>query len=118
MSYTVEQLEEIVAEARVAAQLAANNYFNKEMGGQDNYPCGFAWVSIYSHDGQKLKGNTKLGRNLKRAGVEQDYRRVFRIYNPSGINCQNIDVKEVGARAAAEVLKRYGFSAYPDSRLD
>ena len=118
MSYTDKQLEAIVTEAKIEAYKAADQFFNEKMNGQDNYPCGFAWVNIRSYNGEKLKGNTKIGRALKRAGVEQDYRRVFRIYNPSGINCQNIDVKEVGARAAAEVLKRYGFSAYPDSRLD
>jgi hypothetical protein len=31
---------------------------------------------------------------------------------------QNIDVKEIGAKAAVEVLRKYGISAYTGSRLD
>jgi len=36
----------------------------------------------------------------------------------TGLHCQNVDTKEVGARAAADVFKRYGFTAYAGSRLD
>lgn len=111
--YTVEDIRGIVDEARQAAYAAAQTYFNDVLDGVDQYACGFAWVSIHG-----IKGNTKIGRKLKAAGVEQSWDRSFQIWNPSGYPCQNIDTLEAGARAAAEVFKRYGFTAYAGSRLD
>ena len=113
MNYTQEQVNNIVAEARTAARVAAEKFFKERLGGQDQYACGFAWVEI-----QKVKGNTRLGQMLKAAGVTQDWKRTFSIWNPSGLNCQNVDTKEAGADAAAEVFEKYGFSAYSGSRLD
>lgn len=113
MDFTQDQINAIVFEARHEAGHAAAKYFQEKLGGQDRYACGFAWVNI-----QGIKGNTKLGRMLKAAGVKQDYTKVFQIWNPSGLPCQNIDTKEEGARAAAEVFKRYGFKAMAGSRLD
>ena len=111
--YTVENLREIVALAKDAAYRAADVYENDVMKGGWG-ACGFAWVNIY-----KIKGNTKIGRKLKAAGVEQSWDRSFQIWNPSGYPVQNIDTLEAGARAAAEVFKRYGFDkAYAGSRLD
>lgn len=115
---TTQELENIVTEAKVAAARAANEYFEEKLDGQDAYACGFAWVNIYSYNGEKLKGSTKLGKALKAAGVKQDAYRIFQIWNPSGHRCQNVDTKEAGARAAAEVFQSYGFSAYAGSRLD
>ncbi len=113
MNYTKEQVEEIVAEARAAAYKAAMEFFYDRLGGKDQYACGFAWVNIYG-----VKGNTKLGKTLKAAGVRQDYTKAFQIWNPSGMGVQNVDTLEAGAEAAAEVFKRYGFEAYAGSRLD
>ena len=53
MEYTVEQVRDIVAEARAEARKAADEYFQTKLGGQDQYACGFAWVDIYG-----IKGNT------------------------------------------------------------
>ncbi len=113
MNYTKDQVEEIVAEARAAAYKAAMEFFYDRLGGRDQYACGFAWVNIYG-----VKGNTKLGKMLKEAGVRQDYTKAFQIWNPSGMGVQNVDTLEAGAEAAAEVFKRYGFEAYAGSRLD
>jgi len=113
MEYTVEQVKAIVAEAREEAKKAADEFFQKKLGGQDQYACGFAWVNIYG-----VKGNTKLGKTLKAAGLKQDYTKAFSIWNPSEHNCQNIDTKEAGANAAAKVFEKYGFRAYAGSRLD
>ena len=118
MEYTVDQIKEIVAEAKAAAFLAAQKFFQEKLGGRDQYACGFAWTSIYKYNGQPIKGNTKIGRAMKAAGIRQDYNRVFQIWNPSGYGCQNIDTLEEGARAAADVFKKYGFTAYAGSRLD
>jgi hypothetical protein len=113
MNYTQEQVNNIVAEAKSEARVAAEKFFKERLGGQDQYACGFAWVEI-----TKIKGNTKLGRMLKAAGVKQDWKRTFSIWNPSDMHCQNVDTKEAGADAAAKVFEKYGFSAYAGSRLD
>ena len=113
MNYTVQQLKDIVAEACTAARDAADLYFQTKLNGQDQYACGFAWVNIYG-----VKGNTKLGKMLKAAGVRQDYTKAFQIWNPSGMAVQNVDTLEAGARAAAEVFELAGFTAYAGSRLD
>lgn len=113
MDYTVQQIKDIVAEACSAASDAAQLYFQTKLGGRDQYACGFAWVNICG-----IKGNTKLGRRLKEAGVRQDYTKAFQLWNPSGLPVQNIDCKEAGANAAAQVLQKYGFQAFVGSRLD
>ena len=113
MQYTVQQVKDIVAEACQAAQDAATLYFHSKLNGRDQFACGFAWVNICG-----IKGNTKMGRVLKEAGIRQDYTKAFQLWNPSGLPVQNIDCKEVGADAAAKVLQKYGFQAYAGSRLD
>jgi hypothetical protein len=113
MNYTVQQIKDIVAEACREAQTAGELFFQTKLGGRDQFACGFAWVNIYG-----VKGNTKLGKALKEAGVRQDYTKAFSIWNPSGLPVQNIDCKEAGAEAAAKVFQKYGFQAYAGSRLD
>ena len=75
--------------------------------------CGFAWINIYG-----IKGNTKLGKRFKAAGVERSYDGSLQIYNPSGHRGQSMDVKEAGAEAAARVFTKYGFKCYAGSRAD
>lgn len=114
MEYTQEQVDAIVTEAKQAAQQAATKFFQEQLGGQDQYACGFAWVDIYG-----VKGNTRLGKMLKAAGLRKDWTgKAFQIWNPSGHGCQNVDTKERGAVAAAQVFEKYGFRAYAGSRLD
>ena len=110
---TPEQIPAIVAEAKQAAFEAANKFFQERLGGQDQYSCGFAWTTIYG-----VKGNTRLGKALAREGVTKAYSGGLQLWNPSGLHCQNIDTKEVGANAAAKVFQKYGFRAYAGSRLD
>jgi hypothetical protein len=110
--YTVEDLKRIVEEACDAAYKAADVYENDVMQGGWG-ACGFAWVNILG-----IKGNTKIGRRMKQAGIEQDWTKAFSIWNPSKFPTQNVDTLEAGASAAAEVFKRYGFEAYAGSRLD
>ena len=113
MDYSKEQIQTIIAEAKHEAYLAADKFFKERLGGEDKYSCGFAWVDIFG-----IKGNTRLGRALKAAGVRKSYTGGFQIWNPSGYGCQNIDTLEEGARAAAKVFEKYGFTAYAGSRLD
>ncbi len=111
-------VESIVNEAKQAAKSAAAKYFQEKLGGQDQYACGFAWVEIHSHESKRLKGNTLLGKKFKSAGVQQNHHRIFQIWNPAGLGVQNVDTLEAGANAAAEVFRKYGFTAYGCSRLD
>lgn len=113
MNFTQTEINEIVAEAKDAAHKAATKFFNERLGGRDQFACGFAWVNIWG-----VKGNTKLGKMLKAAGVRQDYTKAFQIWNPAGLGVQNVDTLEAGADAAADVFKKYGFTAYAGSRLD
>ena len=113
MNYTAEQIKDIVVEAKTAANYKAKEYIQDVLKGEDNFPCGFAWVEIYG-----IKGNTKLGKQMKLAGLEKSYNGSYNIWNPSNVNFQNVDCKEAGAQAAADILKKYGFTAYAGSRLD
>ena len=102
-----------------AAKTAAQTFADKHFGGQDGGACGFAWVTIYPEH----KGNTKAGREERRIieqlGMRKDWTgKAYQFWDPAGWPGQSVDVKEAGARAAAEVLKRYGFKAYAGSRLD
>ena len=110
MNYTQEQITAIVDEAYIEAHKAAKEALAK-YGDRD--ACGFAWTNIY-----KIKGNTKIGKMLKAAGVRQDYTRAFQLWNPSKLGCQSVGILEAGAEAAADVFRRYGFEAYAGSRLD
>ena len=112
---TQTQVTEIVDEAMQAAAIQAQQYYLKN---GDRSACGFAWVNIWEYEGVKIKGNTKLGKMLKAAGVKQDYTKAFQIWNPSKAHTQSLDILEAGADAAADVFKKYGFTAYSGSRMD
>ena len=118
MSYTVAELKMIIDEAKTEAAAAADAFENKYFPNGGWGACGFAWCNLYEYNGTKLKGNTKVGRALKAAGVEQSWDRTFQIWNPSKYPTQNVDTLEAGARAAADVFRKYGFTAYAGSRLD
>jgi hypothetical protein len=113
MNYTQTEVENIVAEAKQAAKEAAEKFFQEKLGGVDQYSCGFAWTDIHG-----VKGNTRLGKALKAAGVRKSYTGSYQIWNPAGLGVQNIDTLEAGAEAAARVFEQYGFKAYAGSRLD
>jgi hypothetical protein len=118
MTITVNTLKAMIREAQEAAYEAADNFENTHFPNGGWGACGFAWTSLYEHNGTKLKGNTKMGRLLKQAGITQNWCRTFEVWNPSGYPTQNVDTLEAGARAAADVFKKYGFTAYAGSRLD
>ena len=107
---TQTQVNEIVAEAMNEANKAAREALAK-YGDRD--ACGFAWTNIYG-----VKGNTKLGKMLKAAGVRQDYTKAFQLWNPAKLPVQSVGILEAGAQAAAEVFRKHGFEAYAGSRLD
>jgi hypothetical protein len=119
MQYTVEQIKDIVTEAKTAAKSAAEQYVadwkSKTGGNQYGEPmyCGFASCNIYG-----VRGNTKLGRAMKAAGLDKNWEGAYSIWNPSEWGGQSMDVKEAGAQACADVFRKYGFNAYMSSRAD
>lgn len=108
--YSVADVEAIKAEALEAAAKAAQAYVDTY--GEQFY-CGFAWLSIHG-----VKGNTRLGKTLKAAGIEQAWDKSYQIWNPSGFGTQCMSTKEAGAQACADVFRKYGFTAYMGSRAD
>ena len=115
---TVNTLKQMIREAQEAAYEAASNFENTHFPNGGWGACGFAWTNLYEFEGKRIKGNTKIGRMLKQAGIDQSWDRTFQMWNPSKYPTQNVDTLEAGARAAADVFKRYGFTAYAGSRLD
>lgn len=104
-------VESVVNEACAAAHRATNDFIAQH---GDRDACGFAWVTVYG-----VKGSTKLGKALIKAGFRKSYEGGLQLWNPSGNFTQAITPKEVGAREAARVLKeRLGVEAYAGSRMD
>lgn len=108
-TYTLEQIQEIHAEATVAAQQAEELFRAKH--GEPGY-CGFAWVNV------PVKASTKLGRVLKQVGFRKSYYGGLDLWNPGGSFTQSMDIKEHGAIAYAKVLVNYGIEAHMSSRPD
>lgn len=102
MSTLFEMAHETATEA---ARNAANTYFQEQLGGEDRYACGFAWVTVYP----EFKGNTRAGKAeralLEKVGFRKDWTgKSYQLWNPSGHGAQNVDTKYAGARAYAEVF--------------
>ena len=108
--YTVEDLQAIKSAALQHAADAGVAHI--EQYGEQAY-CGFAWVNIWG-----IKGNTKLGKRMKAAGLDKDYTGAYSIWNPSALGTQCMSTKEAGASAAASVFKAYGFKCSAGSRAD
>lgn len=111
MSKIDPKIVKAVEEAFEAARQASNKTY-QDMGG-DNYACGFAWVNI-------KPGTSKVAKYLKDMwGARRSYHGGIDVWNPGGLNVQNIDIKEDGAQAFAKVLReQLGVTAYASSRLD
>jgi len=105
-------LAEIHNQALVAARAAAKSALDNN-GGRDNYPCGFSWVTVYG-----VKMNTRLGKQFAGLGFKKEYGGGIQLWNPSGSPVQSVDIKEAGAQAYANVLRRYDIKAFANSRLD
>ena len=65
-----------------------------------------------------VKLSTKIGKEFAKVGFRKSYSGGIELWNPSKSNVQNVDIKEKGAQAYADVLKAAGFEAYAGSRLD
>jgi hypothetical protein len=110
--YTAEDIAAIVAQAESAARRACEDYIDRKLIGEDNFPCGFAWVEVFG-----VRGNTKVGRAFKALGFSK-IGSGLHWQNPSRVPVQNVDAKMAGAVAAQRVLEGYGFTAYAVDRLD
>ena len=100
---------DIIEEAFAAAATAEADYRAKY--GEPFY-CGFAWVNI-------TPGTSKIARVLKeRYGARKSYYGGIDVWNPGRSNTQSMGIKEAGAAAFAEVLRKNGIKAYEMSRAD
>lgn len=116
---TLEQLKSVISDAEQEATRASKNYLRDVLGGRDQFPCGFAWVNIIGFNGQRITGNTKMGKLLKQVGVTQNYGdRKFQAWCPGRIGCQNVGVHERGASTFAHKLQLAGFDVEMGSKLD
>lgn len=108
----MSDIQTIVIQAVALAQDASQRKYT-EIGG-DRYACGFAWVNVYVD-----RTNSREAKALIAAGFKKDYKpKCLSMWNPGGLNVQNIDIKEAGADAMAEFLRTQGLNAYSGSRLD
>ena len=105
----LDNIESIHNTAMSAAEHAEAEFRAKH--GEPGY-CGFAWVKVSE------KASTKLGRALKTVGFRKSYNGGLDLWNPGGSGTQSMDIKEAGAEAYAEVLRKFGINAYACSRAD
>ena len=104
--------QEIVKGKQLAEQASIDMY--NKMGRKDAYACGFAWVDVFV-----TRTNSKQAQELIKAGFKKDYKpKCLSMWNPGELPVQNIDIKEAGADAMAEFLRKLGLEAYSGSRLD
>jgi len=105
-------IQNAVAQAKQAAEQASMALYQKF--GRDAGMCGFAWVDVYVS-----RTNSKEAKELIAAGFRKDYKpKCLSMWNPGGLGVQNIDIKEAGAEAMADILRKAGLNAYAGSRLD
>ena len=103
--------EQIVDGLSLANKASTDMY--TKIGG-DKFACGFAWVEVYVD-----RTNSKQAKELIKAGFKKDYKpKCLSMWNPGGLNVQNVDVKDAGADALATYLRTLGLNAYAGSRLD
>jgi hypothetical protein len=105
----LDNIESIHNTAVAAAQQAEADF--RARHGEPGY-CGFAWVTVPE------KASTKLGRALKTLGFRKAYGGGLQLWNPGGSFTQSMDIKETGAQAYAETLRKFGIQAYMESRAD
>ena len=121
MTNAIAIRNEMLEQAATTAQDFVREWTRNTGGNAYGEPayCGFAWVTVYP----KHKGNTRDGRAERKIyeamGFRKDWTgKAYEFWNPSGWHGQSMDVKEAGARAAAAVLRKYGYTAYAGSRAD
>lgn len=103
--------KDLINQARQAAQSAEQAFFAKH--GEPFY-CGFAWIEVFV-----TRTNSQEAKALLDAGFKKSYKpRCLTLWDLGGMPTQSMDIKEAGARAAADILSRAGLRAYACSRAD
>lgn len=93
-----------------SARVVTNQFLSSN--GENPMGCGFAWVIVKGARGKKATA-------LKNVGFRQRYDGPgLSMWNPSGSMTQDMDAKYAGAEACADVLRKIGYEAYADCRLD
>lgn len=106
-------MQHIYEEAEAAAIAAAKAHDAQlPPEAQRGLDCGFAWVEVRPARGAFITWCRKNGKGSKH------WRSGWQFWNPSHHGTQSIGTKVAGARAFAEVLRKYGIDASVDSRLD
>lgn len=109
--YTDEGIEAVRRQAQQAADKAQSDWLAQH---GDGAYCGFAWVDV-----RVDRTNSKEAKALAKMGFEKSWRpKTMQYWKPGKYNGQSMDIHEEGARAYAEVLRKYGFNAYMGSRAD
>ena len=106
---------EIWTEACVAGKTAVEEYYAKH--GEPLY-CGFAHVAIYPARGKFISFLKKIGIGDRgyRGGYQISYHDIMDDHKLSFT--QSLDLREVCVDAFADVLKKYGMTAYGVGRAD
>ena len=108
----IEQIGSAVAKAKIAAQVATENFLAKH---GDRDCCGFAWVTVYD-----VKLSTKIGKAFAAAGFSKAYGGGIQMWNPSGNFTQALTAKEKGAEAFCASMRAEfpELKVYAGSRMD
>ena len=107
---------DIFLDARKACLKAVNEFTAKH--GEPMY-CGFANVSIHPARGRFVSFMKKadIGSNGYKGGWRISYYDIMP-NDHEYRGTQSMDIKEEGCRAFADALKKYGITAYTESRAD
>ena len=120
LNNTTEELAVAHKEAQAAGNRAAQEYLDKNYGGQDASACGFAWCIFHP----SAKGNTKIGKAerqlIESAGFRKDWTgKAWQLWNPADHRCQNVDAKYHGATVYAKRFEELtGVKLSVGDRLD
>jgi len=101
----------VLVEAFQASKNAEADFIKKY--GEPMY-CGFAWVNIRPGNHPIVK---VLKTNFPQIG-HKGHPTGWDVWNPGGSGTQSMDVKECGAEAFANVLRKNGVVCYAQSRAD
>jgi hypothetical protein len=110
-------IKEIYAEARAAADKAANSTPDQI------WPCGFAWITVRPRNGHPngpiLRALIKefKAMNVGHKSLDQPGWMLW-TNDYTSYNGQNMDVKEAAANAFAEVFNSYGYPLDVNTRID
>jgi hypothetical protein len=102
-------VERIAGEAFMAAEAATQEFVDK-YGDRDI--CGFAWTIL-------RPGNCKMAKYLVSIkAADRYYKGGVMVNNPGKATGQSIIARERGAIAFANVMRKYGITAYASSMVD